>query len=210
MMIYFKQRTMKKRVVTSVPSNELLSLAEEKITFDLTGEETMKNVIDSYKGLSQEEIRSRVRETSFPYAVLFENWIGDFNLSTGIRNANAFGAKEIFYIGRKRFDKRGAVGSYHYKDITFLESHDQILKLKDSYKFIGVDNIPGSLSMRDFMWPKNTLMIFGEEGRGLSSLMQELCECTVYIEQFGSVRSVNCGTASGITMVDYTNKACRR
>lgn len=197
---------MKEATVTSVSSNELITLARTQIKFDTTGSDIEKNVIDEFKNLSKDQIKTRLKETAFPYAVLFENWIGDFNLSTGIRNANAFNASEIFYIGRKRFDKRGAVGTYNYKDVTFIENEDQLLELKKKYTFIGIDNIPGSLSMKTFNWPENTLMIFGEEGKGLSSFMQNLCENTVYIEQFGSVRSINCGTASGITMVDFLNK----
>lgn len=197
---------MKEPVKTKINSDELNNFIHTQQHFDKTGELLEKNVIDEFKGLSKEQIKNHLKNTSFPYAVLFENWIGDFNLSTGIRNANAFNASEIYYIGRKRFDKRGAVGTYNYKDVSFIESEDQLFKLKEKYTFIGIDNIPGSVSMKNFIWPKNTLMIFGEEGKGLSKYVQTLCESIVYIEQFGSVRSINCGTASGITMVDFVNK----
>jgi tRNA G18 (ribose-2'-O)-methylase SpoU len=197
---------MKTSVITQIPSEELVSLAKMHFKFDTTGQAVEKNVIDEFKGMSTDQIKIKLKETSFPYSVLFENWIGDFNLSTGIRNANAFNASEIFYMGRKRFDKRGAVGTYNYKDVSFIENEEQLLSLKNRYTFIGIDNVPGSVSMKDFVWPKNTLMIFGEEGKGLSKYTQELCDQIVYIEQFGSVRSINCGTASGITMVDFVNK----
>jgi tRNA G18 (ribose-2'-O)-methylase SpoU len=197
---------MKESIITKIPSNDLMNLARTQIKFDTTGHDIEKNVIDEFKDLSTEEIKNHLKNTAFPYSVLFENWIGDFNLSTGIRNANAFNASEILYMGRKRFDKRGAVGTYNYKDVSFIENETQLLDLKKRYSFIGIDNIPGSVSMKDFIWPKNTLMIFGEEGKGLSQYTQSLCDSVVYIEQFGSVRSVNCGTASGITMVDFVNK----
>ncbi len=197
---------MKESIITQIPSNDLMNLARSQIKFDTTGQDIEKNVIDEFKGLSTEQIKNHLKSTSFPYAVLFENWIGDFNLSTGIRNANAFNASEIFYMGRKRFDKRGAVGTYNYKDVSFIENETQLLELKKKYVFIGIDNVPGAVTMKNFVWPKNTLMIFGEEGKGLSPYVQNLCDSIVYIEQFGSVRSINCGTASGITMVDFVNK----
>jgi len=197
---------MKQAIITQLPCNDLINLARTQVKFDITGQDIEKNVIDEFKGLSIEQIKNHLKSTSFPYAVLFENWIGDFNLSTGIRNANAFNASEIFYMGRKRFDKRGAVGTYNYKDVSFIENEEQLLNLKKNYTFIGIDNVPGSVVMKGFLWPENTLMIFGEEGKGLSTYTQSLCNSIVYIEQFGSVRSVNCGTASGITMVDFVNK----
>ena len=155
---------MKESIITKVSSNDLTNLARTQIKFDTTGNDIEKNVIDEFKGLSTEQIKNHLKSTAFPYAVLFENWIGDFNLSTGIRNANAFNASEIFYMGRKRFDKRGAVGTYNYKDVSFIENEQEFLNLKKKYTFIGIDNVPGSVSMKDFVWPKNTLMIFGEEG----------------------------------------------
>jgi len=168
-----------------------------------------RNVIDKYKDLPTEEIKKRLQETSFPYAVCFEHWVGDFNMSTGVRNANAFNAKEVFYLGPKRWDKRGAVGTNHYIDIINLPSINDLIKLKDKYKFVGVDNVPGSISLKDHKWEDNTLLIFGEEGVGLTKEVQDLCTTIVAIDMFGSVRSLNCGTASGIVMYDFTQKKAK-
>lgn len=197
---------MKEMIITQIPDQDLIKLAQVKQKFDMDGSELERNIIDEWKNYTVEQVKQQLKESAFPYAVCFENWIGDFNFSTGVRNANAFNAECIYYIGRKRWDKRGAVGTYVYKDVIHLSSEKEILSLKEKYTFIGIDNIPGSIPMKNFSWPKNSLMIFGEEGKGLSKYVQSLCDQIVYIEQFGSVRSVNCGTASGITMVDFVNK----
>lgn len=165
-----------------------------------------RNIVDSYKGWKIEEIRLDLSRKCFDFATLMEQWQGDFNIGGMIRNANAFGAKEVFYIGKKRWDRRGAVGTQNYTSVNYIESLDDLKSLKEKYVFVGVDNLEGSISIEKFDWPKNTLMIFGEEGFGLTKEILELCNHLVHITQYGSVRSLNAGVASGIAMYDLTNK----
>lgn len=166
-----------------------------------------RNVADRFKSKSEEEIKEELVATAHPFAVCFEHWIGDFNMAAGVRNANAFNVKEVFYIGDKKWDKRAAVGVHNYTDVQWLESVEDFVKLKERYTIIGIDNVPGkSLSIRHTHWPHNTLMVFGEEGVGLTPAMQEMCEYIVEIPMFGSVRSLNCGVASGIVMYDFVEK----
>lgn len=164
------------------------------------------NVADKFKGMNPDDIKAYLMQTAASFAVCFENWVGDFNMATGIRNANAFNAKEVFYVGNKRWDRRGAVGVHNYTNVHWIHSIDEFKRLSESYVVIGVDNIPGSVSMSNFQWPENTLMVFGEEGCGLTPGMQELCKHIVHIDMFGTVRSLNCGTASGIAMFSYTQQ----
>lgn len=170
----------------------------------------IRNVADKYREWATDLIREDLKKNSFPYAVLMEHLTGDFNFSQCIRNANVFGAHEVFYLGKKKFDPRGAVGSQFYSQVTFLPSHDELIKLKDKYTFIGLDNIEGSVAMEDFDWPDHTLMVMGEEHSGLSPEMIALCDKIVAIKQFGSVRSLNAGTACGIACYDFTNKFMRK
>jgi len=163
------------------------------------------NVIDKFKGVSPEDVRESLRKTARPFAVCFEHWIGDFNIGTGVRNANAFNAEAVYYVGEKKWDKRSAVGVYNYTPVIFLPTVDDLLALKEEYIFVGIDNVSGSVSIQEFHWEPKTLLIFGEEGTGLTPAMQNLCDAIVEIPMFGSVRSLNCGTASGIVMYDYCN-----
>lgn len=165
-----------------------------------------RNVSDHLKDKSEEEIKEYLRQNAHPFAVCFEHWIGDFNMGTGIRNANAFGAQEVFYLGDRKWDKRSAVGVYNYTEVQWIPTIEHLLKLKERYVFVGIDNVPGSVSIRHYRWPRNALMVFGEEGAGLTPEMQALCKDIVEIPMFGSVRSLNCGTASGIIMYDYVEK----
>lgn len=164
------------------------------------------NVADHLKGKPEDEVRAYIKQNAHKFAVCFEHWIGDFNMGTGIRNANAFGAQEVFYIGEKKWDKRAAVGVYNYTEVQWISTKDQLLKLKERYAFVAIDNVPGSRSIHTYRWPENALMVFGEEGAGITPEMLELCDDVVEIPMYGSVRSLNCGTASGIVMFDYVRK----
>lgn len=168
------------------------------------------NVIDKFKSLSTADIKEELRKTALPFAVCMEHVIGDFNMGTVIRNANAFNAREVFYVGNKRRDRRSEVGVSNYTDIKWLGCLDELIKLKDKYQFIGIDNIPGAISIADFKYEfssnKEIMFIFGEEGVGLTPTVQSYCDALLYIEQYGSVRSLNVGTASGIIFFDFASK----
>ncbi len=168
--------------------------------------EDTRNINNKYKGWLEDLIREDVSKKAFPYAVMMEHIDGDFNIGTMVRNANAFGAKEVFYLGKRKWDKRGAVGTYNYTNISYLESMDDVAALAERYVLVGIDNVPGSVPVKDFQWAENTLMVFGEEGRGLSPEILKLCSAIVEIPMHGSVRSLNVGTASGVVMFDYVNK----
>lgn len=161
------------------------------------------NVLDEYKELSLEEIKEKVKNNSLPFAPLMMQIKGDFNFSTLVRNANAFGAREVFYYGpRRKWDRRGAVGTYAYTDVHWLQSLEDIKELRAQYPhFVAMDIIPGvSTSLNEHVWEPGTLLFFGEETQGLQPEILDMCDKIVHISQRGSVRSVNVGTASGIAM----------
>ena len=164
------------------------------------------NVIDRFKTMEVEDIKAELKTTAHPFAVCMENWISDFNFSSLIRNANALGAKEVFYLGDKKYDKRGAVGCFNYIDVSFLPSIDDLLSLKDKYVFIGIDNFANAKPLPEYYWEPNSLMIFGSEGTGLTPMMQGMCKDIVSIPMMGSVRSFNCACASAIVMYDFVRK----
>lgn len=165
-----------------------------------------RNIRDFYHGWKLEDIKLDLDRKCFPYAVLMEQWQGDFNIGGLVRNANAFAATEVFYIGKKRWDRRGAVGTHNYTAVQYLDSHETLFELKKKYVLIGMDNVDGSIPMETFDWPDNSLMIFGEESTGITKEVLAMCEKIVAITQYGSVRSLNAAVASGVAMFDYTNK----
>jgi tRNA G18 (ribose-2'-O)-methylase SpoU len=166
-----------------------------------------RNVVDKYKSMTDESIRQDLKENSNNVAVCMEHWNGDFNISTLIRNANAFNVEKVYYLGKKKIDRRGSVGTHHYVDINYLDGGIRdVVKLKDKYTFIAIDNnINKTHKLHEFKWnklQKPPLIFFGEEGCGLSEDILNLADYRIEIEQYGSVRSLNVGTASGIVLFE--------
>jgi len=169
-----------------------------------------RNVIDEYKHLPNEEIKRRLQEKALPYAILMSQVEYDFNISSIIRSANFNGCQHIFYYGHKRFDKRGAAGTYHYSNVKYLTTIDDIKQLKEKYAFVALENnIAHTQNIRTFNWPENSLIVVGSESRGLQEDKEvfDLCDYFVEIENFGSVRSLNAGAAAVIAMYDYLTKS---
>ena len=164
-----------------------------------------RNVVDKYKPMTLDQIRQDLSKTKNPISVCMEHWKGDFNISTLIRNANAFNVEKVYYLGKKRFDRRGAVGSHHYIDFEHLSNGvSDLTSLKEKYTFVAIDNnIPNTQKLSEFSWnklEKPPLVFFGEEGVGLTDEVLNLCDYRVEIEQYGSVRSMNVGTSSGLVL----------
>lgn len=131
--------------------------------------------------------------------------------ATGIRNTNGFLGREVWIVGdkAKRYDKRGTVGTHHYEHVKYAQNWGNVLEaIPDisEYCIVAVDNMPNATAIHEFQWPEKTLMMFGEEQRGLSEEALSLADHVVYIPMRGSVRSFNVGTASGIAMYDYIVK----
>lgn len=159
-----------------------------------------RNVTDRYKGMSVEAIKADLDTKRQPLEIAIENLERDFNAGTIMRNANAFNIEKVHIVGRRQWNKRGAMATDHYMNVAYHPSIEAFAAATKGKHIIGIDNIAGSVAAHDFMFPENTVMVFGSEGPGLSKEMIALCEAIVAIEQFGSTRSVNVGVASGIAM----------
>ena len=167
-----------------------------------------RNVVDKYKSWPTESIKRDLQRTANPFAVCMEHWQGDFNISTLIRNANAFNAEKVFYLGKRRFDRRGTVGTHHYVDLVFLDGGvSELVTLKNQYTIVAVDNnVSNTHKLDKFDWQsleKPPLMVFGEEGVGVTEETLKIADYSVEISQYGSVRSLNVGTSSGILMYSF-------
>lgn len=166
-----------------------------------------RNVIDRYKTWATELIRDELSNKAFPFAVLMENFVGDFNFGTVIRSANAFNAKAVYYIGNRKYDKRGAVGTFNYSYVHHLKDYSALIDLKAEYEFIALENtVPDALSIYDVDYRRPPLFILGEEGVGISNHTLALADRCVFIPQYGSVRSLNAAVAGSIAMNDYLSK----
>tara|TARA_R100001082_G_C4338640_1_gene149034 strand:- start:393 stop:971 length:579 start_codon:yes stop_codon:yes gene_type:complete len=159
--------------------------------------------------MTDDQIRQDLLKTKNPISVCMEHWKGDFNISTLIRNANAFNVEKIYYLGKRRFDRRGTVGTHHYVDLVHINGGvRELVDLKNTYTFVAIDNnIAKTEKLANFSWymlEKPPLVFFGEEGVGLTKEVLEICDYRVEIQQYGSVRSLNVGTSSGLVLYELS------
>lgn len=167
-----------------------------------------RNVIDAFKGLTVETIKDRLAETAFPLHIAIENYQHDYNIGTIVRSANAFNVAGVHIVGKRHWNRRGAMATEKYLTVY---QHVTVADFKvwlDAHPLavIGIDNIAGSVPLQQAELPAAAMLIFGQEGPGLSADMQALCSYVVAIEQYGSTRSINLGVAAGIVLYEWLRR----
>ena len=161
-----------------------------------------RNVVDAYRFWRHEAIVAHLDERRHGFHVAVENWQQDLNIGTMVRNANAFGAAAVHIVGRRRWNRRGAMVTDRYQHVLHHPELDDIVAwaAEAELPILGIDNGPGSEPIESYSLPERCVLLFGQEGPGLSSEAVEVCEVVLAITQFGSTRSINAGVASGIAM----------
>ncbi|MEA3511834.1 MAG: RNA methyltransferase [Actinomycetota bacterium] len=161
-----------------------------------------RNVIDRYRYWSHEAIVADLDLRKHPFHVAIENWQHDFNIGSIVRNANAFLTAGVHIIGKRRWNRRGAMVTDRYLDV---DHHATIAEFVDwacdeRLPIIGIDILPGAIPIETTDLPERCVLLFGQEGPGLSTEARDACEMICSIAQFGSTRSINAGVAAGIAM----------
>ncbi len=161
-----------------------------------------RNVIDKYRYWTVEAIKADLDNTRSSVHVAIENWQHDMNIGTIVRNANAFNVAGVHIIGKRHWNKRGAMVTDLYMHVEHHATVEAFTKRMGELgkRIIAIDNLPGAVGLADTDLPKQCVLVFGGEGPGLSDEMIAVSERMVMIEQFGSTRSVNVGVASGIVL----------
>jgi tRNA G18 (ribose-2'-O)-methylase SpoU len=170
-----------------------------------------KNVCDEMKTFSVDEIAEFCHNNAYKNtAVLMSHVVGDFNLSGLIRSANALGFEKVFYVGKKKWDRRGAVGTHNYTPVNFFSTFESAIEsLKEKYTFVALENNVAGFDVENiyhFEWPKNPLILVGEEKNGLPLEILKQCSHIVTIPQKGSVRSMNVSVAASIAMAMFAEQ----
>ncbi|MEM9133081.1 MAG: RNA methyltransferase [Actinomycetota bacterium] len=176
--------------------------ADDRYDPELLAAGDRRNVIDRYRYWTVEAIRADLDGRRHPFHVVIENWQHDLNIGTVVRTANAFLAAEVHIVGKRRWNRRGAMVTDRYQHVRHHPDPDVLLAWATDadVPLIGIDNLPGSVPLSASPLPERCALVFGQEGPGLSERMRPvLSECRS-IPQFGSTRSINAGVAAGIAM----------
>jgi tRNA G18 (ribose-2'-O)-methylase SpoU len=161
-----------------------------------------RNVIDEYRYWTMEAIVADLDSKRHRFHVAIENWQHDLNIGSIVRTANAFLANTVHIVGRRRWNKRGAMVTDRYQHVIHHPTIDEFLDWARTHNLtvVGVDNIPGSVSIDETSLPEACVLLFGQEGPGLSPEAIAASNLVVEIEQFGSTRSINASAAAAIIM----------
>jgi tRNA G18 (ribose-2'-O)-methylase SpoU len=169
---------------------------------DLLAHGDRRNVVDRYRYWRREAIVADLDLRRHDFHVAIENWQHDLNIGSVVRTANAFLAREVHIVGRRRWNRRGAMVTDRYQH---LRHHPAIADLAawaraEHLPIVGVDNLPGAVPLETAALPRACVLLFGQEGPGLSDDARAATDLVCSIAQFGSTRSINAGAAAAIAM----------
>ena len=161
-----------------------------------------RNVLDQYRYWKMEAIVAELDSRRHKFHVAIENWQHDLNIGSIVRTANAFLAAEVHIIGNRRWNRRGAMVTDRYQHVTHHPTVEDFLAWTKANKLpiIAIDNVPGCKKIEQYDLPESCVLLFGQEGPGLSEEAIKASEVVLEISQFGSTRSINASAAAAIAM----------
>ena len=169
---------------------------------DLLANGDTRNVVDKYRYWSRSAIIDDLDSRRHAFHVAIENWQHDLNIGNVVRTANAFLAAEVHIVGKRRWNRRGAMVTDRYQHVRHHPNVAHLVEWAATERLpvVGIDIVPGALAIETMDLPHRCVMAFGQEGPGLSEEMRSAAATVCSITQFGSTRSINVGVAAGIAM----------
>lgn len=168
----------------------------------LLAEGDHRNVEDQYRYWKREAIRADIASRSLGYEIAIENLGHDFNIGSIVRTSNALGVSAVHIVGRRRWNRRGAMVTDRYLNVGHFYEVSQLVEYAGAHGkiLVGIDILEGSQPIETAILPRNAILVFGEESKGLSPEMKAACAAIYHITQYGSTRSINVGHAAAIAM----------
>ena len=169
--------------------------------------EDTRNLVDEYKGMSNEQVFLKLSEKRTGLEIAIENVEHDFNIGSIVRTANSFNVSKVHIIGRKKYNRRGAMCTDKYLEILHHPTLEDFLKTQEGREIVAIENnTPRAKELHTRQFAPNTTLVFGSENNGITSELIEKAHDVRYIESFGSTRSVNVGAAAAIAMYEWTRQ----
>lgn len=175
---------------------------EDFYDLELLRDGDTRNVLDKYRYWKMEAIVADLDVRRHDFHVAIENWQHDLNIGSIVRTANAFLAAEVHIVGHKRWNRRGAMVTDRYQHVRHHATVEDFVSWAKAagLPIIAIDNVPGCQQIETYELPQSCVLLFGQEGPGLSEAAIEASEVVLEITQFGSTRSINASAAAAITM----------
>ena len=169
--------------------------------------EDTRNLIDEYKGKTNEQVFAALDAKRTSLEIAIENVEHDFNIGSIVRTANSFNVSKVHIIGKKKYNRRGAMCTDKYLEIVHHATLQDFLDTQKDRELVAIENnTPRAQPLHDKKFIQNTTLIFGSENSGITPELLEVAQDVRFIESFGSTRSVNVGVAAGIAMYEYARQ----
>ncbi len=165
-----------------------------------------RNVVDRYRYWTMAAIVADLDARRHPFSVAIENWQHDLNIGSIVRTANAFLAESVHIVGRRRWNRRGAMVTDRYQHVVHHATVADLVVASAGVPIVAVDNVAGSVDVIDFALPERCILLFGQEGPGLTAEALDAATATVSIRQYGSTRSLNAAAAAAIVMHEWVRR----
>ena len=190
------------------PGGETQWPTDQRYDRDLLAHGDRRNVIDRYRYWTMDAIVAELDTRRHPFHVAIENWQHDMNIGSIVRSANAFLADTVHIVGKRRWNRRGAMVTDRYQHVRHHEDVATFAAWADaaSLPVIAIDNVTGSTPVHNADLPERCVLLFGQEGPGLSPEALDAASAVVEITQYGSTRSINASAAAAVIMYEW----CRR
>ncbi len=178
---------------------------DDRLDPELLREGDTRNVIDRFRYWKMSAIIADLDTTRHPFHVAIENWQHDMNIGSIVRSANAFGANTVHIVGRKRWNRRGAMVTDRYQHVVHHETIADFAAWarEADLPILAIDNVPGCVPIETTELPERCVFLFGQEGPGLTQEAIDAAVQVIEITQFGSTRSINASAAAAVTMHDW-------
>lgn len=175
---------------------------------ELLADGDRRNVVDAFRYWRLEAIVAELDRRRHPFHVAIENWQHDLNIGSIVRTANAFLARSVRIVGRRRWNRRGAMVTDRYQHVVHHEDVAALVEWAraEGLPIVAVDNAPGAVPVDRAELPERCVLLFGQEGPGLSPEALAAAELLVEIRQFGSTRSINAAAAAAIVMHEWVRR----
>jgi tRNA G18 (ribose-2'-O)-methylase SpoU len=164
-----------------------------------------RNVLDKYRYWSVEAIVADLNTKRHKLEIAIENWQHDLNIGSVVRTANAFNVNAVHIVGKRDWNKRGAMVTDRYLTVIHHPSVADFSEhcMQRDIPIIGIDNVPGSTQLESAQLPESCVLLFGQEGAGMSDEAIAVCKNLYEINQYGSTRSMNASAAGAIAMYHW-------
>ena len=168
-----------------------------------------RNLIDEYKGMTNEQVFDILNKKRNRLEIAIENVEHDFNIGTIVRSANSFNVSKVHIIGKKKYNRRGAMCTDKYLEIKYWSDYKEFIidQRKNAREIVAIENnVASAKGLLNKKFVQDTTLIFGSEGNGITTELLNESDDVRFIESFGSTRSVNVGVAAGIAMYEWVRQ----